>query len=121
MSDLCEPIELGAGGTIRFGGATCQKTGATVNGPALRRIKGNCRLLATLCALNRNLDALPHAGSLRGGDGSQPFILRLLARLATLRFVLQSLVMEKCLFAGSPDEILVTVYALDAAVWMFGV
>jgi len=55
---------------------------------------------------------------LRSGDGSQSFILCLLARLATLWFVLQPLVMEKRLFPGSPDEILITVYAFDRAIRM---
>jgi hypothetical protein len=61
---------------------------------------------------------LPDSGSLRSGDGSQSFILGLLARLATLWFVLQSLVVEKRLFPGSPDETLVTVYAFDSAIRM---
>jgi hypothetical protein len=55
---------------------------------------------------------------LRCRDSSQPFILRLLARFAALGFVLQSLVVEECLLAGCPDEILVTVYAFDGAIWM---
>jgi len=55
---------------------------------------------------------------MRCGDGSESFILRLLTRLATLWFVLQSLVMKKRLFPGSPDEILITVYAFDSAIRM---
>jgi hypothetical protein len=61
---------------------------------------------------------LPDSGGLRSRDGSQSFILRLLARLATLWFVLQSLVMEKRLFPGSPDEILITVYTFNSPIWM---
>jgi hypothetical protein len=57
---------------------------------------------------------------LRRGDRSQPFVLRLLARLAALRFILQSLVVKEGLLAGCPDEILVTVYAFDGAIWMLG-
>jgi hypothetical protein len=74
-----------------------------------------------LGALHGNLDALPNSGSLRRCDSSQPFVLRLLTRLAAFGFVLQSLVMEKCLFAGRPDEILVTIYASDGAIWMLWV
>jgi hypothetical protein len=45
----------------------------------------------------------------------------LLAGLAALGFVLQTLVMKERLFSGCPNEILVTIYALDAAIWMFGI
>jgi hypothetical protein len=45
----------------------------------------------------------------------------LLARLATLWLVLQSFVMEKGLLTRRPDEILVAIYAFDAAIRMFGV
>jgi hypothetical protein len=57
---------------------------------------------------------------LRRCDSSKPFVLGLLARFATLWFVPQSLVVEECLLAGCPDEILVTVYAFDGAIWMLG-
>jgi hypothetical protein len=77
--------------------------------------------LAALGALDRDLDALANAGCLRGSYRRQPFVLRLLARLATLRLVLQSLVMEKSLFARGPNEKLVAVDTLDAAIWMFGI
>jgi hypothetical protein len=43
----------------------------------------------------------------------------LLARLATLWFILQSFVMEKGLFPRRPDEALIAIYALDAAIRMF--
>ena len=56
-----------------------------------------------------------------GGDGRQPFVLSLLARLTTLWLVLKSLIVEEGLLSGSPDEIFVTVYALDALVLIFGV
>jgi hypothetical protein len=52
-----------------------------------------------LGTLNRNFDALAYSGSLGCGDGSQSLILCLLAGFAPLRFVLQSLVMEKGLLA----------------------
>jgi hypothetical protein len=45
----------------------------------------------------------------------------LLARLATLWLVLQSLVMKKSLFPRRPDEILIAIYAFDAEIRMFGV
>ena len=41
----------GACRTISLSGASCKETRATVNRPALGRIKGNGRLLPTLCAL----------------------------------------------------------------------
>jgi hypothetical protein len=43
----------------------------------------------------------------------------LLAGLAAFGFVLQTFVMEKCLFPRSPDEILVAVYAPDGAIGIF--
>jgi hypothetical protein len=76
-------------------------------------------LLSTLRALNGDFDTLPNSGCLGRRNRSQPFILCLLARLATFGFVLQALVMKKSLFARGPDEILVTVYTLDGAVWVF--
>jgi len=57
-------------------------------------------LLPTLRALNRNFYALSHPGSLGRSNGGQSFVLGLLAGFAPLRFVFQSLVMEK---ACSPD------------------
>ena len=58
---------------------------------------------------------------MRGGDGRQPFVLSLLARLTTLWLVLKSLVVEERLLSGSPDEVFVTVYALDALVLIFSI
>jgi hypothetical protein len=71
--------------------------------------------------LNRNLNPLAHSGSLSGSYGCQSLVLRLLARLAALRLVLQSLVMEKGLFARRPNERLITVNTLNAAIWMLGI
>jgi hypothetical protein len=45
----------------------------------------------------------------------------LFAGLATLRFILQTLVVEKSLFPGCPDEILVAVHTPDTAIRMFGI
>jgi len=45
----------------------------------------------------------------------------LLAGLATLWLVLQSLIMEKGLLTRCPDEMLVAVYAFYAAIRMFGI
>lgn len=90
--------KLGARRIIYFFGASREKTGAAVDGSALRRIKRHRSLLPTLCALNRNLDSLSHPGGLSGGNSGQPFVLCLLTGFATLRLVFQSLVMEKGLF-----------------------
>lgn len=75
--------------------------------------------MTALRALDRHLDALPDAGRLRRCDRREPFILRLLARLATLGFVLQPLVMKEGLLAGSPDKMLVTINAENRAIRMF--
>jgi hypothetical protein len=113
--------ESGARRTIRSSSATLEKAGAAVNGTPLRRIKRNRGLLTTLRTLHRDLNALPDTGCLGRGDGGQSFVLRLLTGLATLWLVLQTLIMEKGLLTRCPDEILVAVYAFDAAIWMFGI
>ena len=77
-------------------------------------------MLTALRALNRHLDALSYAGGLRGGNGRQPFVLRLLAWFATLWLILETLVVEKRLLARSPNEILIAIDTLDAAIWKLG-
>jgi len=72
-----------------------------------------------LGALDRNFDTLSHARRLRCGDRCQALILSLLTRLAALWFILQAFVMEKDLFAGSPDKALTTIDALDGAILIF--
>jgi len=67
--------------------------------------------LTTLSALNRNFDALAHSRRLRSRDGREAFVLGLLARFASFRFVLEALVVEEYLLSGSPDKVLVTIYA----------
>lgn len=100
---------LGAGAA----GATGQEAGAAEDRAALRWIKGNGRLLAALRAENSDLDLLAHAGRLRGGDGGEALVLGLLARLTTLRLVLQSFIVKEDLLARRPDEILCAVHAVD--------
>jgi hypothetical protein len=96
--------------------AACQKTGTTINGASLRRIKGNGCLLSALGTLDRNLYALAHACGLRGGNGGETFVLRLLAGLATLRLVLETLVVKEDLLACCPDEIISAIHTLDGAI-----
>jgi hypothetical protein len=68
--------------------------------------------LSALRALDRDFDALADASGLRGGDGREAVVLGLLAGLAALGLVLQTLVVEKDLLASRPSEILT---AIDAA------
>jgi hypothetical protein len=72
--------------------------------------------LSTLRALNGDFDALANAGSLRGGDSGEAFILSLLAWLAALRLVLQTLVVKENLLARRPDKIFPAIYAPDVAI-----
>jgi hypothetical protein len=72
--------------------------------------------LAALCTIDGNFDALPHACGLCGSDGRETFILGLLAGLASLRFVLQTFVVEKDLFASRPRKILTAIDAMNSAV-----
>ena len=72
--------------------------------------------MAALGALNGDLDSLANAGGLRGSDGCESFVLGLLARLASLGFVLQTLVVEEDLLASRPHEIICAINAFDRAV-----
>ena len=56
---------------------------------------------------------------MRGGNGCEPFILGLLARFASLRFVLQTFVVKEDLLASRPGEILSAINTLDWAVFEF--
>ena len=96
-----------------------QEAGAAVDGAALRRIEGHCGLLPALRALDRDLYALSHAGSLRGGDGREALVLGLLAWLAALGLILQTLVVKEDLLARRPDKIISTVDTLNRAVIEF--
>ncbi|MEJ7617664.1 MAG: hypothetical protein WKF30_12030 [Pyrinomonadaceae bacterium] len=96
--------------------ATGEKTGATVNRAALRRIKGHGGLLTALCALNCHFDALTHSRRLSSSDGCESLIFRLLARLTTLGFVLETFIVEEHLLTGRPNKYLVTVHAFNAAI-----
>jgi hypothetical protein len=68
-------------------------------------------LLAALGTGNRDFDSLFDTGALGCRDRSQSLVLGLLAWLATLRFVLQTLVVKENLLANGPDELVVTIYA----------
>ena len=92
---------------------------AAKNRASLRWIEGNRRLLAALSALHRNFYALSHSRGLRSRNSSQAFILGLFARLASLWFVFEALVVEKYLLSRSPNKVLVTVYALDCPILIF--
>ena len=100
--------------------AAAEKARAAEDGPTLRGIKGNGRLLSALRAVDGDFDALAHARSLRSGDGGQALVLRLLAGLAAFRFVLQTLVVKEHLLAARPDEIFITVHTTNVAVLKFG-
>jgi hypothetical protein len=75
--------------------------------------------LAALRALNGDLNPLANAGGLGGGNGCESFVLGLLARFASLGFVLQTFVVKEDLLACRPDEIIAAVNTLDRAVVEF--
>lgn len=56
---------------------------------------------------------------MRGGDGGQPFVLCLLARLTAFRFVPQSLVVKEHLLAARPDKVFITVNATNVTILKF--
>lgn len=76
----------------------------TINRATLWRIKWNCRERIALGTVNGNLDFLLYAGSLRGSDGCEPFILCLLAVLTAFGWIFKLLVPKKYLFARRPDK-----------------
>jgi hypothetical protein len=76
-------------------------------------------LLPALRALYGDFDSLADTRRLRGGNCCEPFILGLLAGLAALGLVLQTLVVKEDLLAGCPDEIITAVDAFDRAVIEF--
>jgi hypothetical protein len=100
--------------------AASEEARAAEDGPTLRGVERNRRLLPTLRALHSDFYALAYAGRLLRRDGSQPLVLRLLAGLATLRLVLQTLVVEEELLAARPDELLAAVYAEYGAILKLG-
>jgi hypothetical protein len=80
---------------------------------ALRWIERHGGLLPALSALDGNFNSLTNTGCLRCRYCREPFVLGLLAWLATLRLVLKALVVKEDLFATRPDEVLPTVNAFD--------
>ena len=76
--------------------------------------------MSALRALHGDFNTLPHTRGLRGRDRSQSFILGLLARFASLWFVLESLVVKKNLLACSPNKVFVTVNAPYWPILIFG-
>jgi hypothetical protein len=77
-------------------------------------------LLAALRALHGDLYTLSYARGVRGSNRCQSFVLGLLAWLAALRLVPQSLVLKKELFASCPDKILAAVNTPERAVFKLG-
>ena len=84
-------------------------TRTTVDRPALRRVKGNCRHRRAASAFGSNLDTMRLAGRMSNFDGCEPFVLSLFARLAAFWRIEETLVPIKYLLAGGPNEILVAV------------
>jgi hypothetical protein len=72
--------------------------------------------LAALSALHGDFYALPDARSLRSGNRCQSLILGLLAGLATLGLIPQTLVLKEELFASRPDKTLSAIHAPERAV-----
>jgi len=96
-----------------------KKAGTAVDRAPLGGIKRYRSLLSALSALDRNFDSLSYSRRLRGCNRSQSFVFSLLARLAALWFVLQPFIVKEYLLAGSPNEILVTIYTSDRTVLIF--
>jgi hypothetical protein len=76
--------------------------------------------LAALGAHHGDFNPLPHSRRVGSGDGGQPFVLRLLAGLASLGWILQSFIVKENLFTGSPNEFLATINTQDFLIIEFG-
>ena len=96
--------------------AAGQKAGSAIDWATLRWKKRYGSLFPALGACDGNFDPLFDSGNVGRGDRRQPIILRLFAWLATFRFVLETLVVEKDLLAGSPNEWLGAIDAGDRSV-----
>src|SRR5712692_8771137 len=99
--------------------STGDEAGTTVDWPPLGRIKRHRRLLAALSAGHVHFDFLLNSCNLRRGDSRQSVVLGLLAGLAALGFILQTLVMKKHLLADGPDELFFAIDASDRSVRKF--
>src|SRR4029077_832938 len=77
---------------------------------ALRRLEGNCRLLAARRTIR---NGFPPLASDRASRTAGPFAF---ARLAALGLVLEILIGEKLLFSRRPDELRAAVHALKDSV-----
>jgi hypothetical protein len=76
-------------------------------------------LLAALSAGHVHFDLLLGSGNLGRGYGRQAIVLGLLARLASLGFVLQTLVVEEDLLAHGPHELFTAIDAADRSIRKF--
>lgn len=102
------------------GGGYFQIARATINGPALRRIKWHRRHRLTAGTFSRNLDPLTDARLLGTLDRGESLILQLFAGFTAFRRVCELLIAEKGLFARCPDKIVVTIDTEDLNVREFG-
>lgn len=100
-------------GSSAFVRPSRQKARSAKYRSALRRIERHGGLLPALSALDGNFNSLTNTGCLRCRYCGQTFVLGLLAWLATLRLVLQALVVKEDLFTTRPDKVLAAVNAFD--------
>jgi hypothetical protein len=117
LGDLDNFCSYGAGRshTVSHLGVTI----ATINRPALARIKRDSSYNRTLCTFSPNLYLLPLSGNLCNFYGLESAILRFLALFAAFWWILQLFVAEECLLASGPGERLGAVYALDRTIVKF--
>src|SRR5260370_18347584 len=101
------------------GGSHCsrgQKTSPAVHGPSLRRIERHCGLLSALGAGHSHFNSLFESRVLGRRYRREPIVFGLFAWLATLRFILQSLVVKDHLFADRPNEVFPAIDAGDRSI-----
>lgn len=97
-------------------GILLDETTSTEYRPALRRIEGNRGVFFAARTDHSDFNLFPCSWlrcKIRCRDS---FVLGLLARTTSLRWILETFVPEELLLSDSPDEILVTVDALHRQV-----
>ena len=76
-------------------------------------------MLTTLGTDDGDLDPLSHSGGVGSRNGREAFILCLLAGLAALRWIFQSLVVKEGLLPRCPDKLLVAINTYNSLIVIF--
>jgi len=104
---------------VKNGRVQFQIARAAIHRTALRRVKRNRSRFTAPSTIHQDFNTLLYSGPLGDCDGRQPVVLCFLTVLAAFRRIIQLLVAEECLFAGTPNKIVLTVDAFDRLIGKF--